>query len=161
MSGIEQSGAAQLLADLAAETGSEPVFNEPWHAQALALTMHLAKRGVFTWDEWVGAFIPEVREHPQTASEDVNAAYFRQWLSALEKLLAARGLCMPERVHEYVEIWRRAYLNTAHGAPIEFEAGKRPVAAHHEHEHGHDHAHFHDPRPRERTPVAVSPRMPA
>jgi nitrile hydratase accessory protein len=137
-----------------AEAGDEPMFNEPWHAQAFAMTMHLAKRGVFTWDEWVGAFIPEVRESPQRDGEDVNAAYFRQWLAALEKLLAARGLCSSDVLHDYTETWRRAYLNTEHGDPVEFEAGKRPVAEHHDHEH----TRFHDSRTRERVPIAVSPR---
>ncbi len=137
---------ARQLAQLAGAE-DEPGFDEPWHAQAFAMTMHLAKRGLFSWDEWVGAFIPEVREQPQRADEDVNAAYFRQWLTALEKLLAARGLCSGESVHEYAEIWRRAYLNTRHGDPVEFDAGKRPLSG----------AHFHDARPRTRAPIAVSP----
>ncbi|MSE24786.1 nitrile hydratase subunit beta, partial [Lactobacillus curvatus] len=29
-----------------------PTFNEPWEAQAFALTLALHRRGVFTWDEW-------------------------------------------------------------------------------------------------------------
>lgn len=149
MSGDDAIARARQLAELA-EVGKEPAFEEPWHAQAFAMTMHLAKRGVFSWDEWVGAFIPEVRGQPQRAGEEVNAAYFRQWLAALEKLLAARGLCAPEAVHTYAETWRRAYLNTAHGDPVEFDAGKRPV--------DHEHTHFHDPRSRERAPITVSPR---
>ena len=156
MTGLDEIAAAKVLADLAAETGSDPMFDQPWHAQAFAMTMHLAKRGVFTWDEWVGAFIPEVHAHPQTAAEDVNAAYFRQWLAALEKLLEARGLCAPAAVNDYAETWRRAYLNTAHGDPVEFAAGQRAAAEH----PADEHTHFHDPRPRERVPVAVSPGRP-
>ncbi|MBI4694458.1 MAG: nitrile hydratase accessory protein [Gammaproteobacteria bacterium] len=154
MTGADDLAAAKVLAEIAAEAGGEPMFEQPWHAQAFAMTMHLAKRGVFDWDEWVGAFIPEVREHPQAEGEDVNAAYFRQWLAALEKLLAARGLCTPDGIDDYAATWRRAYLNTAHGDPVEFSAGRRPVGEHGE----HTHEHFHDPRSRERTPVAVSPR---
>lgn len=153
MTGRDDIPLARHLAALA-EAGEARSFDEPWHAQAFAMTMHLAQRGVFDWDEWVGAFIPEVHEQPQREDEEVNAAYFRQWLAALEKLLAARGLCSPASVHDYAETWRRAYLNTAHGSPVEFIAGKRPV------DDAHEHTHFHDPRPRERAPIAVSPRSP-
>lgn len=145
---------ATLLTGLAAEIDRAPAFGEPWHAQVFAMTMHLAKRGVFSWDEWVGAFIAEVHRQPQAGDEHVDAAYFRQWLAALEGLLTARGLCAPARLYAYTETWRRAYLNTTHGEPVEFAAGTRPPA-----NHG-DHAHptLHDARPRERAPIAVSPR---
>ena len=30
-----------------------PAFAEPWMAQAFACTVHLSRRGLFTWNEWV------------------------------------------------------------------------------------------------------------
>ena len=33
----------------------EPVFREPWEAQAFAMTLALYERGLFTWTEWAAA----------------------------------------------------------------------------------------------------------
>jgi hypothetical protein len=33
-----------------------PAFAEPWMAQAFACTVHLSRRGLFTWNEWVDVF---------------------------------------------------------------------------------------------------------
>ncbi len=43
----------------------EPVFREPWEAQAFAMTVLLHERGLFTWGEWaqaLGAQIAGARE---------------------------------------------------------------------------------------------------
>ncbi|HYZ73379.1 MAG TPA: nitrile hydratase accessory protein, partial [Chthoniobacterales bacterium] len=33
----------------------EPVFAEPWQAQAFALAVKLSEQGHFTWKEWASA----------------------------------------------------------------------------------------------------------
>jgi len=33
----------------------EPVFAEPWQAQAFALAVKLSEQGLFTWKEWAAA----------------------------------------------------------------------------------------------------------
>ena len=40
-----------LFPDQPAENG-EPVFKEPWEAQAFSLVIALHESGVFSWDEW-------------------------------------------------------------------------------------------------------------
>ena len=36
-----------------------PAFAEPWMAQAFACTVHLSRRGLSTWNEWVDVFSME------------------------------------------------------------------------------------------------------
>ena len=77
-----------------------------------------------------------------------NAAYYRQWLAALETMVALKGAASTAEISERQETWRMAYLNTPQGQPVELHnATAPPAAAHH---HGH-----HD---RDRSePVSVSP----
>ena len=38
----------------------EPVFAEPWEAQAFALAVKLSEQGHFTWKEWAAALANEL-----------------------------------------------------------------------------------------------------
>ncbi len=144
-----------------------PAFSEPWQAEAFALTMQLSRAGHFTWTEWAAAFSREIETEPQRDDEDVNTAYYRQWMQALEKIVAARGLISGGEVEEYEEHWRRSYFHTEHGKPIDFRKGLAPIPSgalqelehahehiHHGHEHHHCHADHHDA---DVGPIAVSP----
>ena len=113
-------------------------------AQAFACTVHLSRRGLFSWSEWVDVFSAEIKAHPQEPSEAANAAYYRQWLAALETMVGLKGAASTAEISERQETWRRAYLNTPHGQPVELHhAGAPPAAtAHHHHDH-----HQHGPKP--------------
>jgi nitrile hydratase accessory protein len=128
-----------------------PPFAEPWMAQAFACAVHLSHRGLFTWNEWVEVFSAEIKAHPQQPSEAANAAYYRQWLAALETIVGLKGAASQAEIGARQETWRQAYLNTPHGQPVELHhaAGPPPAAAHHH--HGHDHHHSAP------EPVSVSP----
>src|SRR5215472_7096588 len=118
-----------------------PAFAEPWMAQAFACTVHLSRRGLFTWSEWVDVFSAEIKAHPQQFGEAANAAYYRQWLAALETMVGLKGAASTAEISERQETWRRAYLNTPHGNPVELHhAAAPPSAAAHDH-HRHDHQH--------------------
>ena len=65
-----------------------PAFAEPWMAQVFACAVHLSRQGLFTWNEWVDVFSAEIKARPQQPGEAANAAYYRQWLAALETMLA-------------------------------------------------------------------------
>ncbi len=115
-----------------------PAFAEPWMAQAFACTVHLSRRGLFTWNEWVETFSAEIKSNPQQPTETSNAAYYRQWLAALETIVGQKGVVSSADVSERQETWRQAYLNTPHGQPVElFHAGAPPATAAHHHHHGH------------------------
>ncbi len=125
-----------------------PAFAEPWMAQAFACTVNLSRRGLFTWNEWVDVFSAEIKAHPQQPSETANAAYYRQWLAALETMVGLKGAALTGEINERQEAWRKAYLNTPHGQPVELHHATAPPAVAHHHDH-----HDHDaPKP-----VSVSP----
>lgn len=96
----------------------EPVFAEPWQAQAFALTVALHGKGLFSWSEWADALSSEVRQ-PDAAPDGHD--YYEHWLAALEKLLAAKGAAMPADVDTFAAAWQRAAHATPHGKPILLE----------------------------------------
>jgi len=99
-----------------------PVFAEPWHAQAFAMTVSLNARGVFTWNEWAETLGTEIAAAGDWATGDRASgedAYYTAWLAALERLLAGKGvIAEPERA-EREAAWDRAARATPHGEPIE------------------------------------------
>ena len=96
----------------------EPVFSEPWQAEAFALTVALHERGLFSWSEWAQALSAEVKK-PGSAAD--GSDYYRHWLAALEKLLAAKGIAMKPDVDAVAAAWERAAHATPHGKPILLE----------------------------------------
>src|SRR5215469_5374266 len=69
-----------------------PVFREPWEAQAFAMAVALHERGRFTWIEWAGALAAEIKAAQAAGDPDTGETYYRHWLAALEKLVAAKAL---------------------------------------------------------------------
>jgi nitrile hydratase accessory protein len=136
-------------ADSLLRYAAEPGFAEPWMAQAFACAIQLSRQGVFTWSEWVEVFSAEIKTHPAQPAESSNAAYYRQWLAALETIVGLKGAASAIEITERQEIWRQAYLNTPHGQPVELRhAATAPAAAAHHHGH-HEHT---TPKP-----VTISP----
>ncbi|ANT62264.1 MULTISPECIES: nitrile hydratase accessory protein [Roseobacteraceae] len=128
-----------------------PGFGEPWHAQVFGLAMALAQAGVFSWAEWVETFSTEIRTHPQSGIETSEEAYYRQWSEALITLLRKTGAATDEEISETAEHWRRSYIATEHGKPIEFRRDLPNLP-----DIDDDHHHHHAPStPAE--PVSVSP----
>jgi nitrile hydratase accessory protein len=89
----------------------EPVFNEPWEAQAFAMVVKLHERGAFTWGEWAEILSIEIKS--------ADKPYYEHWLTALEKIVEAKGLMSNQERLERVEAWDRAAHATPHGQPIE------------------------------------------
>ena len=96
----------------------EPVFDEPWHAQLFALTVHLNEAGFFTWVAWADAFAATLRQHGLTRDLDGGEDYFRAWLETLEHVLAQRDLADRAELTRLRHAWEHAYLSTPHGAPV-------------------------------------------
>lgn len=99
-----------------------PVFNEPWQAQAFALAVRLAEAGCFTWSEWVEVLSQEIQAAQEKGDPDLGDTYYQHWLNALERICAEKGLVDHEGMRQRQQEWRRAYLNTPHGQPIELAA---------------------------------------
>src|SRR3984893_12107616 len=111
-------------------------FAEPWMAQAFACAIQLSRQGLFTWSEWVEVLSTEIKTHPEQPSETCDAAYYRQWLAALETIVGLKNAASSAEITERQEAWRQAYLNTPHGQPVELlNAATAPAAAAHHHGH--------------------------
>lgn len=104
----------------------EPVFDEPWQAQTLALAFNLMKQGVFSNSQWSDALGAELEDAKTRGDPDDTQTYYRSALAALEKLLATDGRVTASSLGSRTEAWRRAYLNTPHGQPVELAAGDEP-----------------------------------
>jgi nitrile hydratase accessory protein len=96
-----------------------PVFREPWEAQAFAMTLALYQRGLFTWNEWATALGSEIKRAQAAGDPDSGETYYLHWLSALEKLVAEKGVTTTETLHRYRDAWEHACDRTPHGQPIE------------------------------------------
>ena len=104
-----------------------PVFNEPWEAQAFALAVRLSEVGCFTWSEWAIALSREITAAQARGDPDLGQTYYRHWLNALERICIDKGVVDREDMHWRLEAWRRAYLCTPHGQPVELSAADRSV----------------------------------
>jgi len=99
--------------------GGDPVFDAPWQAQAFAMAVALHARGLFSWPEWAQALARRIHSDPARAGEEAGAAYYRQWLAALEDMVAERGASSPQELARYRDAWDHAADRTPHGQPIE------------------------------------------
>jgi nitrile hydratase accessory protein len=121
MSAIEPAAAgraAEALPGIPCDAEG-PVFREPWEAQAFAMAVALHERGLFTWDEWAQMLGEEIKSAQRAGDPDTGATYYRHWLAALERIVAAKGVADPALLARYHDAWDRAADRTPHGAPIE------------------------------------------
>jgi nitrile hydratase accessory protein len=93
----------------------EPVFREPWEAQAFAMTVLLHQRGLFTWGEWAGVLAAKIAASPETS-------YYQHWLAALETLVAAKGASSPDELARLQRAWQHAAHRTPHGRSIDLQS---------------------------------------
>ena len=98
-----------------------PVFRAPWEAQAFAMTLALHERGVFGWGEWVAALAAEIKRAQAAGDPDTGETYYRHWLAALERLVAAKGIATADTLARYRDAWDHAADRTPHGTPIELK----------------------------------------
>lgn len=96
-----------------------PVFREPWEAQAFAMALSLYDRGLFTWAEWAAALADEIKIAQAKGDPDTGTTYYRHWLAALEKMVAAKGVTTTATLTLYRDAWDHAADRTPHGSPIE------------------------------------------
>ncbi len=95
---------------------NEPVFNEPWEAQAFAMVIDLHQKGAFTWTEWADALSTEIHGSEQRD-------YYQHWLHALESLVAIKKLASAAALQARKTQWHEAAARTPHGEAIELQRG--------------------------------------
>src|SRR6478672_10153820 len=103
-----------------------PVFREPWEAQAFAMTLALHERGLFSWPEWAATLGEEIKRAQAAGDPDTGETYYRHWLNALERIVAAKGLADVTMLARYRHAWHRAADRTPHGTPIELRPDDLP-----------------------------------
>lgn len=108
--------------------GTDPVFAEPWHAEVLAVAHGLRVSGLFSASDWAAALGAALRANEARGEPDTDATYYAAALAALERLVTERSQVTGAAHGARIEAWRRAYLRTPHGRPVELEAGLEPEA---------------------------------
>ena len=89
----------------------EPVFREPWEAQAFAMAVKLGEAGYISSNEWAQALGAKIAAHP-------DEGYYKSWLAALELLVEQKGLTTAAERERCIRDWDRAARATPHGKPI-------------------------------------------
>jgi nitrile hydratase accessory protein len=97
----------------------QPVFAEPWQAQAFALAVRLSEQGYFTWTEWAATLAEELKAAAECGEADDGSRYYDHWLAALERIVTAKGLTDLSALDARKEAWAEAYRRTPHGKPVE------------------------------------------
>lgn len=96
----------------------EPVFREPWEAQAFAMTLVLYERGLFTWTEWAAALSAAIKQAQVAGDCGDGSTYYQHWLSAIEHLVTVKGIASGSALAARRQAWDRAAHATPHGQPI-------------------------------------------
>ena len=113
--------AASLRAELRAlpRDAHGPVFKAPWEAQAFAMALALHERGAFTWKEWAQTLAEVIAEVRRREEPDTGEDYYSQWLTALERITARKGILTDAMLQQRRAQWADAARRTPHGKPIE------------------------------------------
>ena len=119
MNGVHDLGGMHGMGPIRHES-QEPAFHETWEGRVYALARVLRTRsGLWNLD----AFRHGLEVLPPV--EYLRMTYYEHWLTALERLVTAKGLADPAALVTRKEAWTEAYRNTPHGKPVELS---RPAA---------------------------------
>jgi len=113
---------ANALKPLAGVDG-DPVFDEAWQAEALAIADTLVRNGMFSASAWSEALGAALRDAEAGGAADDQSTYYQCVLSALETLVASHSEIDRPAMSAKREDWERAYLSTPHGQPVKLDAG--------------------------------------
>lgn len=112
--------AADPLKPLAGRDG-DPVFDEPWQAQALAIADTLVKNGLFSAEQWSQALGAALAAAEQHGAPDNQDTYYQCVLKAVETLVAAHSDIDREAMSSKRGDWEQAYRSTPHGQPVRLD----------------------------------------
>ena len=118
MSACEITSPLTQSPELPKSADGEPVFPEPWAAEAFAMTVHLHEKGLFAWSEWAERLSAELHKPGRAAN---GSDYFDCWVAVLCGLLVAKGIADADMIADLQRSWQRAAEATPHGKPIILE----------------------------------------
>lgn len=90
MSRVNDVGGQQGFGSIDREVGDEPAFHADWEARVFTLNRVLLRHGVYNLDEFRDAI---ERMPPE---KYLRASYYERWLTAIETLLAEKGVLTHE-----------------------------------------------------------------
>ena len=99
----------------------EPVFDEPWQAQVLAMVDTLISNGVIEATAWSDSLGKELKKAQQLGASDDIPTYYKAVLQALEQLLDQNTDISSREVTNKRDAWEQAYLATPHGQPVKLK----------------------------------------
>jgi nitrile hydratase accessory protein len=97
----------------------EPLFAEPWEAQALALAIALQQAGCYTAVEWADALGAAIKRAQAAGDPDDGSTYYHHVLAALEHLVQEKKIVTADLLAAKKAAWIEAYEHTPHGKPVE------------------------------------------
>ena len=96
----------------------EPVFDEAWQAEALAIADTLVQQGLFTATAWSDALGAALRRAESAGATDNQQTYYECVVTALEGLIADNSAIDASELERTRDDWKQAYLSTPHGQPV-------------------------------------------
>jgi nitrile hydratase accessory protein len=96
----------------------DPVFDEPWQAEALAIADVLVSEGMFSAGAWSEALGKALRVAESEGAVDNQVTYYNCVLSALEQLVGEYSEIDQQAMAGKRKDWEQAYLSTPHGQPV-------------------------------------------
>ena len=105
----------------------EPVFSEPWQAQAFALTLALHERGMFSWNQWAQTLSDCIKTAQERGDADRGSTYYHHWLAALEQITLSSKMFSKQQLQARQTGWREAVARTPHGMPIELSEEEKTL----------------------------------
>ena len=96
----------------------DPVFDEAWQAEALAIADTLVSEGMFSAGAWSEALGKALRVAESEGAVDNQETYYNCVLSALEQLIAEHSEIDRQTMAGKRKDWEQAYLSTPHGQPV-------------------------------------------
>ena len=96
----------------------DPVFDEPWQAQALAIADALVRNGMFGAGDWSEALGHALKAAESEGRSDNQDTYYNCVVNALEQLIAEHSKIDQQAMADKRQDWEQAYLSTPHGQPV-------------------------------------------
>jgi nitrile hydratase accessory protein len=100
-----------------------PVFDEPWHAQVLALADTMVQSGHFSASDWATTLGAALRDAADNGAPDTAQTYYDCAVLALETLVARRTAIKADALRQRKTAWESAYRATPHGQPVTLASG--------------------------------------
>lgn len=102
----------------------DPVFDEAWQAQTLAMADTMVKAGYFSATDWAITLGAALKQADSNGDPDTPETYYVSALKALETLIANGTPIAAADMKNRKAAWETAYLATPHGQPVLLSAVK-------------------------------------